>query len=127
MNHQLTIRSKYTDNLRPINILPEEIPSLIDEIPIISLLLTQANGQSIIENVEELKFKESNRLDAIVNGLQTIGADISFESDRIIINGKSKLFGGNIKTQSDHRIAMTFAIADLISSNKIENRRFVLC
>lgn len=96
------------------------IPRLIDEIPIIALLATQANGRTVIKDAEELKVKETNRIDAVVNELTKLGATIKSTEDGMIIEGPTPLRGGSITTYGDHRIGMMGAIASLISSEPIE-------
>ena len=81
----------------------------------LSLLATQAKGETIFNGIDELRYKESDRLDAINTNLKNMGADVSIEADKIKINGPNILYNTNIKTYSDHRIAMTFAIAGLLS------------
>lgn len=96
------------------------IPKLIDEIPIIALLASQAEGTTIIKNAEELRVKETDRIHAVVDVLSTLGVDIEEKPDGMIIHGKTTLTGGKIKSYSDHRIAMMGVIASLISENPVE-------
>jgi 3-phosphoshikimate 1-carboxyvinyltransferase len=97
----------------------ELIPKLIDEIPIIALLATQAHGVTIIKDAEELKVKETNRIDTVVNELAKLGADIKATEDGMIINGPTKLHGGKVSSHGDHRIGMMLAIAALISNEEV--------
>ncbi|MDU4934109.1 MAG: 3-phosphoshikimate 1-carboxyvinyltransferase [Peptostreptococcaceae bacterium] len=110
---------KYSPNLQGTTIDKEIIPRLIDEIPVIAVLATQAEGTTIIKDAHELKVKESNRIKAVVDNLKKIGAEIEELDDGMIINGKSKLKGAPIETFNDHRIAMAFSIANLISEGEI--------
>lgn len=110
---------KYTKNLNGIVIEKDLIPRLIDEIPIIAVLATQADGKTIIKDASELKIKESNRIKSVVENLKLLGADIEEIDDGMIINGKSKLKGNKIKTYNDHRIAMSFFVAGLISEGEV--------
>lgn len=96
------------------------IPRLIDEIPIIALLATQANGTTIIKDAEELKVKETNRIDAVVNELKKLGAHIEATDDGMIIEGPTPLHGASLKTYGDHRIGMMGAIAAVISEGEVE-------
>lgn len=89
------------------------IPTLIDEIPIIAILAAYADGDTVIRDAAELKVKESNRIDAMVNNLSLMGADIEGTDDGMIIHGGKPLHGALIDSYSDHRIAMSFAIASL--------------
>lgn len=108
-----------TSTLKGIEIGGELIPRLIDEIPIIALLATQANGKTIIKNAEELKVKETNRIDAVVNELKKLGAEIIATDDGMIIEGPTTLQGGELKTYGDHRIGMMAAVASLITSSPV--------
>ncbi|MFD2445850.1 3-phosphoshikimate 1-carboxyvinyltransferase [Bacillus sp. CGMCC 1.16607] len=97
----------------------ELIPRLIDEIPIIALLATQANGTTVIKDAEELKVKETNRIDTVVNELNKLGADIVATEDGMVINGPTRLHGGKVSTHGDHRIGMMLAIAALICKEEV--------
>jgi len=110
---------RYTPNLCSTTIDKDIIPRLIDEIPVIAVLATQAEGTTIIKDAHELKVKESNRIKAMVDNLKILGADIEELEDGMIIRGKSKLNGGKITTFKDHRIAMAFSTLSLISDEKI--------
>ena len=110
---------RYTKDLCATTIDKDIIPRLIDEIPVIAVLATQAEGTTIIKDAQELKVKESNRIKSMVENLKILGADIEELEDGMIIKGKSKLNGGKIKTFKDHRIAMAFSTLNLISDEKI--------
>ncbi|MGM8365349.1 3-phosphoshikimate 1-carboxyvinyltransferase [Virgibacillus sp. W0181] len=101
--------------LRGIIIEGNIIPRLIDEIPIIALLATQAEGTTIIRDAEELRVKETDRITAVVDVLSTLGADIQGTKDGMIIHGRTELSGGNISSYNDHRIAMMGVISSLIA------------
>ena len=109
---------KYSDKLTGTTIDSNLIPRLIDEIPIIAVLATQAQGTTLIKDAKELKFKESNRIKAIVDNLKIMGAQIEEIEDGMVIKGKTDLKGANITTFNDHRIAMAFSIASLIAEGK---------
>ena len=111
---------RYSDNLIGTTIDSDLIPRLIDEIPIIAIMATQAEGQTIIKDAKELKVKESNRIKAMVDNLKKMGADIEELDDGMIIKGKNKLNGAYINTFNDHRIAMAFSIASLISNGEVK-------
>ena len=111
---------RYSDNLIGTTIDSDLIPRLIDEIPIIAIMATQAEGQTIIKDAKELKVKESNRIKAMVDNLKKMGSDIEELDDGMIIKGKNKLNGAYINTFNDHRIAMAFSIASLISNGKVK-------
>ncbi|MDD4112355.1 MAG: 3-phosphoshikimate 1-carboxyvinyltransferase [Herbinix sp.] len=100
-------------NLKGIEISGSIIPTLIDEIPIIAVISCFAKGKTTIKNAEELKVKESNRIELIVNNLSTMGADIRATDDGMVIEGGRPLHGAVIDSKMDHRIAMAFTIAGL--------------
>lgn len=91
------------------------IPTLIDEIPVIAVLAAYADGTTVICNAEELKVKESNRLDIMVESLTAMGVDIEGTEDGMIIRGGKPLHGAVIDSHLDHRIAMAFAVASLVA------------
>lgn len=97
----------------------ELIPKLIDEIPILALLATQANGETIIKDAEELRIKETDRIKAVYETLSILGANVIETEDGLIIKGKTTLTGGKIKGYGDHRMAMMGIIASLISKNNV--------
>jgi len=109
-----------TSELQGTTIGGDVIPRLIDEIPILALLATQANGQTVIKDAEELKVKETDRITAVVDELKKLGADIVATDDGMIINGPTPLTGSTIRTYGDHRIGMMGAIAALITKGAIE-------
>jgi 3-phosphoshikimate 1-carboxyvinyltransferase len=109
---------KYSD-LTATEISGAIIPRLIDEIPIIALIATQAEGTTIIRDAAELKVKETNRIEAVVTELSKLGASIEATDDGMIIHGKQKLKGGQVKTHGDHRIGMMLAIASFICSEDL--------
>ncbi|MDB8658204.1 3-phosphoshikimate 1-carboxyvinyltransferase [Streptococcus anginosus] len=92
----------------------EIIPRLIDELPIIALLATQAKGQTVIRDAEELKVKETDRIQVVADALNSMGADITPTEDGMIIKGKTSLHGAKVHTFGDHRIGMMTAIAALL-------------
>ena len=104
--------------LHGIVIEGELIPTLIDEIPVIAVLAAFADGTTIIRNAEELKVKESNRLDIMVKELTAMGCDIEGTDDGMIIHGGKPLHGAVIDSRLDHRIAMSFAVAGLAAEGE---------
>ena len=104
---------RYTPSLKGCVIEGDIIPSLIDEIPVIAVLAAYADGTTIIRDAQELKVKESNRLDIMVHHLSAMGADITGTDDGMIIHGGKSLKGAILDSFLDHRIAMSFAIASL--------------
>ncbi|PFD43960.1 3-phosphoshikimate 1-carboxyvinyltransferase [Bacillus cereus] len=112
-----------TSKLKGIEIGGSLIPRLIDEIPVIALLATQAERITVIKDAEELKVKETNRIDTVVDELGKLGAKIEATPDGMIIYGKQDLKGNTVNSHGDHRIGMMLAIASCIVNGevKIEN------
>jgi 3-phosphoshikimate 1-carboxyvinyltransferase len=96
------------------------IPFMIDEIPILALIQSQSEGKIIFNNLSELRKKETDRIKAIVNNFEKIGIEIEELKDGYVIEGPQKIVGGEVDSFLDHRIAMTFAIAGLISQEGIK-------
>ncbi len=114
-----------TSDLHACEISGSLIPRLIDEIPVIAVMATQAEGTTIIKNAQDLRNKESDRITAVVTELRKLGADIDETADGFIINGKKHLKGGcEIETYHDHRLAMSMYIAGLIAKNSININEF---
>ncbi len=95
------------------------IVRMIDEIPILVLSATQAEGETIIRDASELKVKESDRISTTVMEFCKIGAELSALDDGFVISGKCKIKGGECDSHGDHRLAMSLAIAGLISENGV--------
>lgn len=113
----ITVR---TSNLKGTTIEGAIIPRLIDEIPVLALLATQAQGKTIIKDAEELKVKETDRITAVVTELKKLGADIEATDDGMVINGPVKLHGGALQSYGDHRIGMMAAVAALITDGPVD-------
>ena len=131
-----TIKVK-TSQLKGITVSPEIIPKAIDEFPIIFIAAACANGITIITGLDELKYKESNRINSMIVGMQKLGVDISIYKDGVKIIGRGSqrtinnivdnnvsrtdsLFnGGEVDSFGDHRVAMAFAIAGLVAKDKV--------
>ncbi len=105
--------------LKAVEINAEEVPALVDEIPLIALLATQAIGISRISGAEELRYKECDRLHALYLNLQKMGARVEEQDDGLIIEGPTKLKGAEVQSFNDHRIAMTMIIAALIAEGEM--------
>lgn len=104
--------------LHGVEIGGEEIPSLIDEIPVIAAAACFADGVTVIRDAAELKVKESNRIAAMTENLRAMGADVTETEDGMIIRGGRPLHGAVIDSRNDHRIAMTFAVAALAAEGE---------
>ncbi|MGG2066366.1 3-phosphoshikimate 1-carboxyvinyltransferase [Bacillus sp. S14(2024)] len=108
-----------TSKLRGIEVSGALIPKLIDEIPILALLATQAEGTTVIKDAEELKVKETNRIDTVVNELKKLGAHIEATEDGMIVHGKTQLHGNVVNSHGDHRIGMMLGIASCIADGEV--------
>lgn len=107
-----TIRGTYAP-LKGIKVPQEVIPYLIDEIPLLSVIAVFAEGETVIKGIEELRYKESDRIEAVCENLKKMGAEVHSTQDSIVIEGPQKIHGATIETFHDHRIAMAFSIAAL--------------
>ncbi|RJQ30847.1 MAG: 3-phosphoshikimate 1-carboxyvinyltransferase [Actinobacteria bacterium] len=107
-----------TSSLSAIEISKDIIPLAIDEIPILAVLATQAEGTTIIKDAAELKLKETDRITAIAAELKKMNANIEATNDGLIINGPTKLKGAVVESYGDHRMAMSLAIAGLVASGQ---------
>lgn len=118
------LRIKYS-NLHATTIQGEIIPRLIDEIPVIAVLATQAEGTTIIKDAGDLRNKESDRIKCLVNEMKKAGADIEETPDGMIIHGKTSIKGGcEVECYHDHRLAMSLYVLGLISNEPIKINEF---
>ena len=108
-----------TSQLKATTINGEMIPRLIDEIPIIALLATQAEGDTVIEDAEELKVKETDRIHAVASQLNKMNAHINETEDGMIIHGGSSLQGAEVDSFGDHRIGMMLQVAALLTQSEV--------
>ena len=113
----------YFQPLHGISLKKEDIPSIIDELPILAVLASTADGPTIIEGAEELRVKETDRIYAICTNLLSMGVNVVEKKDGFIIDAPNILQSTNIKSFGDHRIAMAFTIAGLSagSYNQIDD------
>ncbi len=114
------IHARYSPDMKPIKVVKEEVPSMIDELPLLMLIATQIEGESIFTGAEELRVKESDRIKAVVNNLKALSLKAEELEDGAIIYGKQKIKGGVVDSYHDHRIAMGFSILGLISEDGIK-------
>lgn len=98
--------------LRGIRIPPDQVPLAIDEFPVLFIAAANAEGETVLTGAEELRVKESDRIQVMADGIRALGGDATPTPDGMIIRGKA-LGGGRIDSRGDHRIAMAFAIAAL--------------
>lgn len=131
MGAKISVENERTINSEPIaDIIVEsaqlksavikgyDIPRLIDEIPVIAVAATQAEGETIISEATELRVKETDRLKAVATELKKMGADIEELEDGLIIRGPTKLKGAKVESYNDHRMAMSLTIASLVADGK---------
>lgn len=110
------ITVRYAEHLHGTELTPSEIPNIIDEIPILSVIAAFAEGQTHIRRAAELRVKESDRIASVVRNLRAMGAEVREFDDGMCITGASALTGTSLDSFSDHRIAMSFLIAGLRAS-----------
>ncbi len=108
-----------SDGLKGVEIGGDLIPRLIDEIPIIAVVATQATGKTIIRDAAELKVKETNRISTTANELRKLGAQIEETEDGLIIEGPTPLHGATCQSHGDHRIGMAMVIAGLATDEPV--------
>lgn len=119
------IKVEYCDSLKGCEISKELIPTLIDEIPIIALIASQAEGETVIKDAADLHHKESDRIKTTVEELKKLGVDIVEADDGMIIKGKTDIQGGvEVDSHKDHRLAMTLYVAGLIARKEISIKNF---
>ena len=111
----------YPSKLHGIEIDAAQIPDLV---PILATVASVADGQTKIYNAGRLRLKESDRIESVCTTLSTLGANITATDDGMIINGKKSLLGGTVDSYNDHRIAMSAAIASLVSTDSVTITRF---
>jgi len=111
------LKIEYSE-LKGIEIKEEMVPLLIDELPLIAVVATQAHGKTLVSGARELRVKESDRIKAIVSQLKKMGADIEEEEDGFTVNGPIRLQGAVCESYNDHRIAMSLAVAALLAEGK---------
>jgi 3-phosphoshikimate 1-carboxyvinyltransferase len=124
LNYQIKSNEPQADlmiehsKLRGVEIKKENVPFLIDELPLIAVAATQAQGKTVVSGAKELRVKETDRIKAIVSELKKMGADIKEKKDGFIVEGPSKLKGAVCESYNDHRIAMSLAVAALLAEGK---------
>ena len=102
-------------SLRPAEIVPAEVPGVIDELPVLAALATHG-GELRVTGAQELRVKESDRISALADGFRSMGADIEEQPDGFHVRGNRRLRGGEVDARNDHRLAMAFAVAALGAS-----------
>lgn len=110
--------------LKGFYIESSEVPSLIDEVPLLVLLATQCDGPSVIMGVEELRFKETDRIKATVEAIEALGGNVIVKGNDLFIEGQQRLMGGQVKSYHDHRIAMMAAVSRYCVRGDVEIDHF---
>jgi len=113
----LRVRSSRLEGTRVVR---EQVPLLVDELPILAVAATQARGVTEIRGAEELRVKECDRIAAMAEGLAALGADIEAHPDGWTIRGPRPLKGGRVNSHGDHRIAMALAVAALAADGPVQ-------
>jgi 3-phosphoshikimate 1-carboxyvinyltransferase len=98
----------------------DEVPLAIDELPLVALLGCFADGETVVRGAEELRVKESDRIEGVVEGLRGLGADIEAAPDGFVVRGTGGLEGGTLDARGDHRLAMLGAVAGIASRDGVE-------
>jgi len=99
---------------------PHEVPLAIDELPLVALLGCFAEGETVVRGAQELRFKETDRIALVVEGLRGLGAEIEATQDGFVVSGTGGLRGGTIHSHGDHRLAMLGAIAGMASREGVD-------
>ena len=124
LNYQIKSNEPQADlmieysKLKGVEIKKENVPSLIDELPLIAVAATQAQGKTVVSGAKELRVKETDRIKAMVSELKKMGADIEEREDGFTVNGPTGLQGAVCESYNDHRIAMSLAVAALLAEGK---------
>ncbi len=113
----LTVRPPASGVLSATTVRSDEVPGLVDEVPVLVVAAACAEGETIFEGVGELRFKESDRLATVESELGRMGAEVRVQGDRLVVRGRSgrKLRGATVNAYHDHRIAMSCAVAGLVA------------
>lgn len=106
--------------LRSIQVSGDRAAEMIDELPVLAVAATQIPGRTVISGAAELRVKESNRIEAMEEGLVAMGADVTAVEDGWVINGPRFLEGARVSAHGDHRVAMALAVAGLIADGRTE-------
>lgn len=107
-------------NLRSTEVTAAEIPTLVDEVPVLAALASRARGTTVFHEVGELRVKESNRLELIAANLRAVGVKAEVQDNDLHVEGTDKPPRGNVETAKDHRLAMAFAVLGTVSGAKVQ-------
>lgn len=115
-----TVRATGSSTLMGVAVGPDEVPSLIDELPMLACLAARATGDTLVSGAEELRFKESDRIAAVVANLRAIGVDAEERPDGMRITGSDKPLRGQVDPLGDHRLAMAFGVLGAVPGNDLQ-------
>jgi 3-phosphoshikimate 1-carboxyvinyltransferase len=113
------VRARASD-LSATTIEGEEIPALIDELPILAVLAACAEGATVIRDAAELRVKETDRIMVMTEGLRRLGVDCEATPDGMVVNGPTAVAGATVDSSGDHRTAMSFAVAGLVAAGSVK-------
>ena len=116
-----TVRVRHAE-LAATSLTEDEIPRLIDELPVLAVVATQARGETEIRGAAELRVKESDRIEVVVNALRTLGADVEPLPDGLVVRGPTPLRPGDVDAARDHRVALALAVAGLLVGGHVRIR-----
>lgn len=114
-----TIIARTAPHLRGITVDADEIPAMIDEVPILAAMAARADGETIVRGAGELRVKESDRIAATVANLRAVGADAEELEDGLVVRGSTRPLRGHVITHGDHRLAMAFGVLGALPGNDI--------
>jgi 3-phosphoshikimate 1-carboxyvinyltransferase len=110
----------WPSELAGVTLGADDVPSMIDELPLLACLATRANGETRIQGAHELRVKESDRIATVVANLRALGAEVEEHSDGMTVIGTTAPLRGRVVTRGDHRIAMAFGVLAALPRNEIE-------
>ncbi len=113
-----------SEGLRATEVAPEEVPAMIDELPLVGLLGAVASGTTVVRGAGELRVKESDRIASVVRALRALGVDAEEREDGFAVRGGGSVAGGAMESVGDHRLAMLGAVAGLISRDGVSVEGF---
>ncbi|HEX6536253.1 MAG TPA: 3-phosphoshikimate 1-carboxyvinyltransferase [Gemmatimonadaceae bacterium] len=102
-----------------ISLPPEEVPSMIDEIPLLACVAARAHGTTVVRGASELRVKESDRIATVVGNLRALGVEAEERSDGLVVSGSDRPLRGSVVTRGDHRIAMAFGVLGALAGNEV--------
>jgi 3-phosphoshikimate 1-carboxyvinyltransferase len=103
---------------KPVTVEAGDVPAMIDELPLVALLATQADGTSVVSGADELRVKESDRVATVTSELRRLGAEIDERADGFVVRGPTPLTGAVVNSGGDHRLAMLLAVAGCVASGE---------